>query len=58
MRNAEDQHKLDEHTKAQSPVRDVELGLSASSGDILETILTTEATEMSGEPCLLRSFAT
>ena len=51
VRNAADQAKVDDLASAQSQQHAVELSLRASSGDILEAIMTAENTEMSGEPC-------
>ena len=49
--NAADQAKIDALESAQSQQHGVELSLRASSGDVLEAIITSERTEMSGEPC-------
>ena len=51
VRNAEDQAKVDALAMAQSQQHGVELSLRASSGDLLEAIITSEKTEMNGEPC-------
>ena len=51
VRNAADQAQVDAQARAQSQQHGVELSLRASSGDILEAIITSEKTEMSGEPC-------
>ena len=52
VRNAGDQQKLDELARTESQLHDyVEMSLSSSSGDILETILTAEVAETDGEPC-------
>ena len=51
VRNAADKARVDDLASAQSQQHTVELSLKASSGELLETILTAENTEMSGEPC-------
>ena len=51
VRNAADQARVDDLASAQSQQHTVEVSLRASSGDLLETILTGENAEMSGEPC-------
>ena len=51
VRNAADQARVDDLASDQSQQHTVEVSLRASSGDLLETILTAENTEMSGEPC-------
>jgi PAS domain S-box-containing protein len=51
VRNAADQARLDDLASAQSQQHTTELSLKASSGDLLEAIVTAENTEMSGEPC-------
>src|SRR5688572_5004926 len=51
VRNAADQAEIDAQARAEIQQHGLELGLRASSGDILEAIITSEKTEMSGEPC-------
>ena len=51
VRNEADQARLEELASANGQLHSAELSLRASSGDILETILTAEKAEMSGEPC-------
>ncbi len=51
VRNAADQAQVDAQARGQSQQHGVELTLRASSGEILEAIITSEKTEMSGEPC-------
>jgi two-component system, LuxR family, sensor kinase FixL len=51
--NEEERAKLVERVRAEGRIRDVELDLHAKSGAILQTIVSSEHTEMNGEPCCI-----